>query len=250
MNVLFELLNELNYQTKEIFTFDIIEDETSNSVVVTPFVSIDYPCQTYLVIEIENKSLNIVNNDYLKQLAIAFRKAEFHESDMDKNTTLIIASERPDTEPLNSSPKVKIEDDPYYFKKYVFSYTSAGEQLATTFLEHRKTVVGNEISYVNEILNYLMNAEQFGIYKNKKDDLSPYSYFVELATKIPAFPLNIKNSEEIKSVDVFLVEQLKGKETDTELLDKLVFSDIDFKEDTIELILKKYDALVSDRSWR
>ena len=178
MNILFELLNELNYQTKEIFTFDIIEGETSNSVVVTPFVSIDYTCQTYLVIETENKSLNIVNNDYLKQLAIAFRKAEFHESDMDKNTTLIISSERTDTEPLNSSPKVKIEDDPYYFKKYVFSYTSAGEQLATTFLEHRKTVVGNEISYVNEILNYLMDAEQFGIYKNKKDDLSTYSYFM------------------------------------------------------------------------
>ena len=73
---------------------------------------------------------------------------------------------------------------------------------------------------------------------------------MELATKIPAFPLNIKNSEEIKSVDAFLAEQLKGKETDTELLDELVFSDIDFKEDSIESILKKYDALVSDGSWR
>lgn len=250
MNILFELLNELNYQTKEIFTFDIIEGETNNSVVVTPFVSIDYPCQTYLVIETENKSLNIVNNEYLKQLAIAFRKAEFHESDMDKNTTLIIASARPDTEPLNSAPKVKIEDDPYYFKKYVFSYTTAGEQLATTFLEHEKIVVGSEFSYVNEILNYLMDAERFGTYKNIKDELSTYSYFVELATKIPAFPLNIKNSEEIKSVDAFLAEQLKGKETNVELLDKLVFSDIDFKEDAIELILKKYDALVDERSWR
>lgn len=68
--------------------------------------------------------------------------------------------------------------------------------------------------------------------------------------KCSAFPLNIKNSEEIKSVDAFLAEQLKGKETDTELLDELVFSDIDFKEDSIESILKKYDALVSDGSWR
>lgn len=250
MNILFELLNELNYQTKESFTFDIIGCESNNSVVVTPFVSVEHPCQTYLVIETGNKLLNIVNNEYLKQLAMAFRKAEFHESDMDKNTTLIITSVRPDTEPLNSAPKVKIEDNPYYFKKYVFSYTVASEQHAISFLEHKKTIVGSKFSYVNEILNYIMNAEQFGIYKNKKDDLSTYSYFVELVTKVPAFPLNIKNSEEIKSVDAFLVEQLKGTETDTELLDKIVFSDIDFKEDTVEIILGKYDALINDSSWR
>ena len=187
MNTLFELLNELKYQTKESFTFDVTLDDNKTSIVVTPFVSVEYPCQTYLVIETENQTLSKVNNDYLKALALAFRKADFHESDMDKNTTLVITSARPDTEPLNSDAKVKIEDDPYYFKKYVFSYTSASERLATSFLEHKKTECANEFSYVNEVLNYLMNAEEFGKYKDAKDELSTYSYFVELATKIPAF---------------------------------------------------------------
>ena len=114
MNILFELLNELKYQTKESFTFDISLDDEKTSIVVTPFISVEYPCQTYLVIETENQALSRVNNDYLKALALAFRKAEFHESDMDKNTTLVITSVRPDTEPLNSDAKVKIEDDPYY----------------------------------------------------------------------------------------------------------------------------------------
>lgn len=243
MNILFELLNELKYQTKESFTFDVSLDENKISIVVTPFVSVECPCQTYLVIETENQALSKVNNDYLKSLALAFRKAEFHESDMDKNTTLVITSTRPDTEPLNSDAKVKIEDDPYYFKKYVFSYTFASERLATSFLEHRKTECANDFSYVNEVLDYLMNAEQFGEYKDKKDELSTYSYFVELATKIPAFPLNIKNSEEIKSVSVFLTEQLDGKEVVTELLDLLAFSDIDFNEASVESILAKYDEL-------
>ena len=44
--------------------------------------------------------------------------------------------------------------------KYVFSYTSASERLATSFLEHRKTECANEFSYVNEVLDYLMNAEE------------------------------------------------------------------------------------------
>lgn len=216
-----------------------------DTLVVTPFVSVEYPCQTYLVIETENQALSKVNNDYLKALALAFRKADFHESDMDKNTTLVITSARPDTEPLNSDAKVKIEDDPYYFKKYVFSYTSASERLATSFLEHKKTERANAFSYVNEVLDYLMNAENFGEYKDKKDELSTYSYFVELVTKIPAFPLNIKNSEEIKSVSEFLTEQLNGKEVDTDLLDLLAFSDIDFNEASVESILAKYDEIIT-----
>ena len=243
MNILFELLNELKYQTKESFTFVSTSDEDKISIAVTPFVSVEYPCQTYLVIDIENQILNKIDNNYLKALALSFRKADFHESDMDKNTTLVITSARPDTEPLNSDAKVKIEDDPYYFKKYVFSYTSASQRLATSFLEHKKTESASKFSYVNEILDYLMNAEKFSEYKDKKDELSTYSYFVELATKIPAFPLNIKNSDEIKSVSEFLTEQLNETEIDTELLDLFVFSDIDFKEDSIESILAKYDEL-------
>lgn len=243
MNIVYNLLNELKYQTKESFVFDISSNEEKTSIVVTPFVSVEYPCQTYLVIETENQALSKVNNDYLKSLALAFRKVDFHESDMDKNTTLVITSARPDTEPLNSDAKVKIEDDPYYFKKYVFSYTSASERLATNFLEHMKTERASDFSYVNEVLDYLMNAEKFGEYKDKKDELSTYSYFVELATKIPAFPLNIKNSEEIKSVSEFLTEQLNGKEVDTDLLDLLTFSNIDFNEASVESILAKYDEL-------
>ena len=245
MNILYELLNELKYQTKESFTFDVALDDNKTSIIVTPFVSVEYPCQTYLVIETENQALSKVNNDYLKSLALAFRKADFHESDMDKNTTLIITSVRPDTEPLNSDAKVKIEDDPYYFKKYVFSYTSASERLATSFLEHKKTECTNEFSYVNELLNYLMNAEEFGKYKDAKDELSTYSYFVELATKIPAFPLNIRNSEQIKSVSEFLSEQLDGKDVNTEHLDFLAFSGLDFNEASVESILAKYDEITT-----
>ena len=240
MNILFELLSELKYQTKESFTFDISSDVDNTTIVVTPFVSVEYPCQTYLVIETENQALGKVNNDYLKALALAFRKADFHESDMDKNTTLVITSARPDTEPLNSDAKVKIEDDPY-----VFSYTLASERLATSFLEHKKTECANEFSYVNEVLDYLMNAGEFGKYKDTKDELSTYSYFVELATKIPAFPLNIRNSEEIKSVDEFLSEQLDGKDVNTERLDFLAFSGLDFNEASVESILAKYDEITT-----
>lgn len=246
MNMLYELLNELKYQTEESFAFDIPANDDKANILVTPFVSVEYPCQTYLIVESENKDLSIINNEYLKALALAFRKADFHESDMDKNTTLVISSFRADNESLNSLSKIKIEDDPYYFKKYVLSYTNTSEQHATKYLEHKKAELGNTFLYVNEILKYLMTAEYFGLYKSKKDESSAYSYFIELATKIPAFPLNIQSSEQIKSVKEFLSEQLDNEEIDIYILDRLVSSNINFKEDSVEAILEKYDSLLAE----
>lgn len=66
-----------------------------------------------------------------------------------------------------------------------------------------------------------------------------------MQTKIPAFPLNIRSSEEIKSVGEFLSEQLDGKDVDTEHLDFLAFSGLDFNEASIESILAKYDEITT-----
>lgn len=243
MNILYELLNELKYHTQESFSFDISTNEGNANTVVTPFVSIEYPCQVYLTIEIENDDLSIVNNEYLKALALAFRKEDFHESDMDKNTTLVISSVRIDTESLNSVFKVKIEDDPYYFKKYVFSYSAASEHHAIEYLEHKKAECGKNFSYVDKILKYLMTTNYFGLYKSINDESSAYSYFIELVTKIPAFPLNIQSVEQIKSVNDFLNEQLSLKDIDIAILDRLVSSHVNFKEDSVETILSKYDMI-------
>ena len=48
-----------------------------------------------------------------------------------------------------------------------FSYTPANENLASTFLECKQKEKNSEFSYKNEILNYLMNAEQFAEFKEK-----------------------------------------------------------------------------------
>ncbi len=246
MNILYELLNELKYNAEESFSYDIVKNDENINVVVNPFVSVEHPCQTYLVIEAGNDKLNMVNNEYLRALAHAFRKADFHESDMDKNTTLVISSLRADTESLNSSSKVIIEDDPYYFKKYVFSHTDASQQHATEYLEYRKAETGDAFSYVEELLKYLLNAEYFGSYKDNKDELSAYSYFIELATKIPVFPLNVQTSEQIKSVDDFMKEKLNNIKINTGILDRLVLSDINFKEDSVDSILSIYESLLAE----
>mgnify|MGYP002579098734 CR=1 FL=1 len=101
------------------------------------------------------------------------------------------------------------------------------------------------VVYTDHYLYTLSDQTILDKYKDTKNELSTYSYFVELATKIPAFPLNIKNSDEIKSVSEFLKEQLDGKDVNTEHLDFLAFSDLDINEVSVESILAKYDEITT-----
>lgn len=242
MNVLFEMLNELNYATEQQFSFEFTFDDKVERVVATPFVSTEFPSQAYIIVEVRNSKLNVVNSDFYKMLAIAFRKLDFHESDMDKNTTLVISSVRDNAEALNSAYKVSIEDNPYYFKKYVFSYMKASEKHAVEYLTSKKENYGNPFSYKDVVLSYLLEAEYFSKYKESKDDYSAYAYFMELATKIPAFPLKIATSSQIKTVNQFLKENMN--EDSIVKLDKFLDKEIDFKTDSIESIIDKYKSIV------
>jgi hypothetical protein len=246
MTILNDILTECSYTAANPFRFTYSRAGEMKSCEAAAYLSLLDRNQVYLLVCVDPLELpELLSGNFMANLAKTFRKQPFHESPMDRNTSLLlICCHSADALPDHES-KVRLEDDPYYFKKYVFSYTSASERLATSFLEHKKTECANEFSYVNEVLDYLMNAEEFGKYKDTKDELSTYSYFVELATKIPAFPLNIRNSEQIKSVSEFLSEQLDGKDVNTEHLDFLAFSGLDFNEASVESILAKYDEITT-----
>ena len=116
MNIVYDLLTELGYEAQNSFCA-VWGD--NNEIEVTPFVSKEYSSQVYLVVSCKNGQLDsIVNTDYVKAIAQQFRLQSFHSGDMDKNTSLLILSMHMTDESINVSAKVKIEDDPYYFKKY------------------------------------------------------------------------------------------------------------------------------------
>jgi hypothetical protein len=85
---------------------------------------------------------------------------EFYSTEMDHNITLLLLCKRADNEQIDHDAKVQIEDDPYYFKKYVFVYTEKEE---TAALAHAGTQEG-ELSAV--IRDYLMDTKRFSRYKD------------------------------------------------------------------------------------
>lgn len=202
MNIIYDLLTELGYAAQK--SFDVIYDETK-AINVTPFISTEYKSQVYLVVSCLNSQLDeIINTDYVKAIAQKYRIQPFHFGEMDRNTSLLILSQHRADENINTSAKVKIEDDPYYFKKYVLSYDNIAENNTEMWIKsHMK-----DDSVVHLIQEYIGNTSKFEDFKSNHQNETVYSYLIEIVTKIPIFPMRIIDQQKINTVDFFLQEEL------------------------------------------
>ena len=248
MRILYEVLNELAYSAKDTFTFSCFLKESERHFDVLPFVSADYQSQVYLVVQISNADLcHIIESDFLISLAKEFRRQQFHRSEMDKNTTLLLECVRKASESVDHLAKVQVEDDPFYFKKYVFSCSTVEENRAEEYLQNQKNKSGQPFSYVKEIRAYLSNTDTFLSYKENHDNQPTYTYFSELVTKTPIFPLQITAVDEIKSVSDFLAEEFKKAPVpNVNALDQLLDLQLDFKEESTEAILDHWTTIITN----
>lgn len=248
MRILYEVLNELAYSAKDTFVFSCLLKEAERQFDVLPFVSADYQSQVYLVVQIPNADLcHIIESNFLISLAKEFRKQQFHRSEMDKNTTLLLECVREASESVNHLAKVQVEDDPFYFKKYVFSCSTVEENRAEEYLQNQKNNSGQPFSYIREIQAYLSHTDTFLSYKENHDNQPTYTYFSELVTKTPIFPLQITAVDEIKSVNDFLAEEFKKAPVpNVNALDQLLDLQLDFKEQSTEAILDHWTAFITN----
>lgn len=241
MNIIYRLLTELGYVAQDIFSA-IYDGE--KKIDITPFISENYKCQVYLVVSCLNSQLDeIINTDYIKEVSKKFRVQPFHFGEMDRNTSLLILSEHRTDESVNTSIKVKIEDDPYYFKKYVLSYDNIEKNNAEMWIKNNM----KDDSVITSIQEYIGNTSRFEAYKFNHQNEPVYSYLVEIVTKIPNFPMRIIDQKEIYPVDFFIQEELyklrsKKKPIDikVERMEKLI--EMDLEAMNIEDILAYYDG--------
>lgn len=206
MNIIYDVVNELNYRQESSFVVAYTSLAACTEITVKPYVSNDYLSQVFLMIELSNERLHeVVKTDLVKMIALSFRKSSFHVSEMDKNTSLIVVSEFETGKESDKESKVKIEDDPYYFKKYVFSYNAVSERNADDWIKQNK----NDRNVVECIQEYVTDTEKFASFKNDFNNEPVYTYFMELITKIPSFPMSTVGKRNLRSVEDYLKEELE-----------------------------------------
>ena len=238
MDILCRVLDELKYEKQDCFKFETGSEAVSIEE-VTPFVSRENKSQVYLLLKIETNFLSQLGSRFFPSLAAAFRRQKFHEGEMDKNTTVIALCE--DTDPLSSNFKYKIllEDDPYYFKKNIFSYTADGKRAAEEYIRDRKNS-SDSASVVDAISDYLMNPQRFDTFKNSGD--AAYRYFAEVAAKIQTLPIRIPSVSQVQTINDYIDQELEIDKDTAARIDRLLSGKIDIKASSPESILKAYEA--------
>ena len=113
--------------------------------------------QIFIVLQILESQLVAQDNykDLVIEIANYFRENDIYVPDMDKNTSLIYCVKRDIKSNKLDELKVKIEDDPFYFKKYVFAYSLIPKILVSL----KRMVIMKK--YINWFRNYLLKSLLF-----------------------------------------------------------------------------------------
>jgi hypothetical protein len=189
--------------------------------------------QVFLILSILESQLldDKINEDLIINVANGFRNSEIYESDMDKNTSLIYCVETDISSPLLDKKKVEIEDDPYFFKKYVFSYSNADsekfEQLCNQFGKRP----------LDFVQSYILNTDNFSAFKKNYKKESTYKMISDLVIKLPMIPLSFTEYKEIKTVTEYMDAIEKCSKEEIIRLDQVI-------EDIANIDLSETDELI------
>ena len=169
--------------------------------------------QIFIVLQILESQLVAQDNykDLVIEIANYFRENDIYVPDMDKNTSLIYCVKRDIKSNKLDELKVKIEDDPFYFKKYVFAYSEAqSDEFKKLRKQHNWTI------------NELIQTENFSKFKKNGDNEKIYKLVSELFIKIPIIPINFETNGEIKSVSEYMLDIKKCNDDELDRLDNII----------------------------
>ena len=197
--------------------------------------------QTEVIFEEMAYNLNIFKNRNVEsQIFIVLQILEsqlvaknfWATADMDKNTSLIYCVKKDIYSDELDKIKIKIEDDPFYFKKYVFAYSEAqADEFKKLCKQHDKTA--GEV-----IQTYILDTENFNKFKKNGDNEKIYKLVSELLIKIPIVPINFETNGEIRSVSDYMLDIQKCSDDEIERLDYIIET-LNDSQGNIEQLLDK-----------
>ena len=214
INVIKEIMNDCAY--RNMVQTEVTYDKIVYSLNIFQHKNIE--SHIFIVLQILESQLVAQDNykDLVIEIANYFRENDIYVPDMDKNTSLIYCVKRDIKSNKLDELKVKIEDDPFYFKKYVFAYSEAqSDEFKKLRKQHNWTI--NEL-----IQTYIFDTENFSKFKKNGDNEKIYKLVSELFIKIPIIPINFETNGEIKSVSEYMVDIQKCNDGELERLDNII----------------------------
>lgn len=229
INVIKEIMFDCEYEN--VVQAEVVFDEIAYGLNIFKHRNIE--SHVFIVLQIfESQLLTLNNKDLVIEIANYFRENDVYVPDMDKNTSLIYCVKRDAESRKLEELKVKIEDDPFYFKKYVFAYSEAQAD------EFKELCKQYNLSVSRLIQTYILNPENFSAFKKNSANEKIYKLVSELLIKIPIIPMNLGVNGEIKRVSDYMLDIQKCSNDELERLDSIIETLNDLQEDADWLVDK------------
>ena len=214
INVIKEIMNDCAYEN--VVQTEVVYDKMMYSLNIFQHKKIE--SHIFIVLQILESQLVVQDNhkDLVIEIANYFRENDIYVPDMDKNTSLIYCVKRDINSDKLDELKVKIEDDPFYFKKYVFVYNDAQAD------EFKKLCMQYGQTASKLLQTYILDSENFNKFKKNGDNEKIYKLVSELLNKIPIIPINFESRGEIKSVSDYMLDIQKCNNDERERLDCII----------------------------
>ena len=214
INVIKEIMFDCAYEN--VVQTEVVYDKMMYSLNIFQHKKIE--SHIFIVLQILESQLVAQDNhkDLVIEIANYFRENDIYVPDMDKNTSLIYCVKRDINSDKLDELKVKIEDDPFYFKKYVFVYNDAQAD------EFKKLCMQYGQTASKLLQTYILDSENFNKFKKNGDNEKIYKLVSELFIKIPIIPINFETNGEIKSVSEYMLDIKKCNDDELDRLDNII----------------------------
>lgn len=229
------ILCESNFSVGELFTIEAYQQIYE----IQSLVSEQNPSQVFLLFPIlESKLLEVNLLDILPDIAVAFKETKLYESEMEKNTSLVVCVNRDvDSEKLTKEA-IAIEDNPYYFKKYLFAYHDNDNK---KFEQLKKEYECKQ--NIEFIQKYVINSKNFEAFKDNLSNNETYKLISDLLVKLPVISIGFSKTETLHTVEMFFQEEeiYEKQEKLDQIMDFVNFTNGKSVENIADKIIEIWD---------
>lgn len=215
-----------------------IEDDNINNLIFA-YRENDVKNEFYLVGTIEQNSfIKLEENKVFSFISKKIKESSAYKPEVDKNTSLVLCvlkNKREKSYELVEKKELQIEENPYFFKKYMLSVDEKlVEEIFGDILECYSEK--NQISKYIE--NEIIDTENFKNYKLNPENEEKYELLSRIVMKIPVMSIKIPDNKSIKPLANMINDEIKKE--DLEKVQKLVeyISEVSEVDDKVTQIIE------------
>lgn len=201
--VILNILKENGFDGYERLTNDYLK-----SIIFT-YRKDNLKTEFYIVVSIDQKEfIGLDENKMFSDISKSLKESSSYIAEVDKNTSLVICVAKDDklkSEELLGSKELQIEENPYFFKKYVLSYDA---RIAEDIFGEMLKDYNDSTDITKYIENFITNPDKFRNFKLNPINNETYMLLSKIIMKVPIIPVKIPDSQSIRSLENMIQESI------------------------------------------